>query len=243
MHTARRGGTSGRIWLGDAQGRDQRRDARLGRPTSPTRTTCSARRWVRTPIRRIVRDLQRVIGDEAAAQLNSIEGRLPDVVVACVGGGSNAIGIFSRFIGEPSVRLVAVEAAGDGIETGHHAAALAAGSMGIIHGARTMLLQDARRPGRRRRTRSRPGSTTRASVRSSRRWRRKADWNSSSTDTQALARCDCWPAPRASCPRSNRRTHLRRCRVVSNANPVPLVLLGLVRPRRQGLRPPAELRR
>jgi tryptophan synthase beta chain len=95
------------------------------------------------PYPTIVRDFQRVIGDETAAQLQHIEGRLPDVVVACVGGGSNAIGIFSRFIGEPSVRLVAVEAAGDGIETGHHAAALAAGSMGIIHGARTMLLQDA----------------------------------------------------------------------------------------------------
>jgi tryptophan synthase beta chain len=70
------------------------------------------------------------------------EGRLPDLVAACVGGGSNAIGIFSRFIGEEGIRLVAVEAAGDGIDTGHHAAALAAGGLGIIHGARTMLLQD-----------------------------------------------------------------------------------------------------
>ena len=95
------------------------------------------------PYPTIVRDFQRVIGDEAAAQITQTEGRLPDIVVACVGGGSNAIGLFSRFIGEPSVRLVAVEAAGDGIATGHHAAALAAGSLGIIHGARTMLLQDA----------------------------------------------------------------------------------------------------
>ena len=95
------------------------------------------------PYPTIVRDFQRVIGDEAAAQIDQAEGRLPDLVVACVGGGSNAIGLFSRFIGEPTVRLVAVEAAGDGIETGHHAAALAAGSLGIIHGARTMLLQDA----------------------------------------------------------------------------------------------------
>ena len=95
------------------------------------------------PYPTIVRDFQRIIGDEAAAQLERAEGRLPDLVVACVGGGSNAIGIFSRFIGEPSVRLVAVEAAGDGIATGHHAAALAGGSLGIIHGARTMLLQDA----------------------------------------------------------------------------------------------------
>ena len=95
------------------------------------------------PYPTIVRDFQRVIGDEAAAQVSELEGRLPDLVVACVGGGSNAIGLFSRFIGEPTVRLVAVEAAGDGVETGRHAAALGAGSIGIIHGARTMLLQDA----------------------------------------------------------------------------------------------------
>ena len=94
------------------------------------------------PYPTIVRDFQRVIGDEAAAQLKDAAGRLPDLVVACVGGGSNAIGIFSRFIGEPSVRLIAVEAAGDGISTGHHAAAMAGGSLGIIHGARTMMLQD-----------------------------------------------------------------------------------------------------
>jgi tryptophan synthase beta chain len=94
------------------------------------------------PYPTIVRDMQRVIGDEAAAQATRVEGRLPDLVVACVGGGSNAIGLFNRFIGETRVRLVAVEAAGHGIETGHHAAALSAGSLGIIHGARTMLLQD-----------------------------------------------------------------------------------------------------
>ncbi|HUH07015.1 MAG TPA: tryptophan synthase subunit beta [Egibacteraceae bacterium] len=95
------------------------------------------------PYPTIVRDLQRVIGDEAAAQLRELEGRLPDAVVACVGGGSNAIGLFDRFIGEPAVRLVAVEAAGEGVATGHHAAALGAGGLGIIHGARTLLLQDA----------------------------------------------------------------------------------------------------
>jgi tryptophan synthase beta subunit len=94
------------------------------------------------PYPTIVRDFQRVIGDEAAAQVEIAEGRLPDLVVACVGGGSNAIGLFSRFIGETSVRIAAIEAAGHGIETGHHAAALTAGSLGIIHGARTMLLQD-----------------------------------------------------------------------------------------------------
>jgi tryptophan synthase beta chain len=95
------------------------------------------------PYPTIVGDFQRVIGDEAAVQVREAEGRLPDVVAACVGGGSNAIGLFSRFIGEPDVRLIAVEAAGEGVETGHHAAALGAGSPGIIHGARTMMLQDA----------------------------------------------------------------------------------------------------
>ncbi|MGH2407884.1 MAG: tryptophan synthase subunit beta, partial [Candidatus Limnocylindrales bacterium] len=90
----------------------------------------------------IVRDLQRVIGDDAAAQLAEVEGRLPDVAVACVGGGSNAIGLFSRFIGEPAVRLIGVEAAGEGIASGHHAAALAGGSPGILHGSRSYLLQD-----------------------------------------------------------------------------------------------------
>ncbi|MDP8905229.1 MAG: pyridoxal-phosphate dependent enzyme, partial [Chloroflexota bacterium] len=94
------------------------------------------------PYPTIVRDLQRVIGDEAAAQIRRLEGRLPDIVVACVGGGSNAIGLFARFIGEPRVRLVAVEAAGEGVASGRHAAALAAGGLGIIHGARTLLLQD-----------------------------------------------------------------------------------------------------
>ncbi|MBI3751553.1 MAG: tryptophan synthase subunit beta [Chloroflexi bacterium] len=95
------------------------------------------------PYPTIVRDLQRRIGDEAAVQLQLAEGRLPDLALACVGGGSNAIGLLSRFIGEPSVRLAVAEAAGDGIATGRHAAALAGGSPGILHGARSMMLQDA----------------------------------------------------------------------------------------------------
>ncbi|HEY8198433.1 MAG TPA: tryptophan synthase subunit beta [Candidatus Limnocylindrales bacterium] len=94
------------------------------------------------PYPRMVRDLQRVIGDDAAAQLRWVEGRLPDVAVACVGGGSNAIGLLSRFIGEPDVRLIGVEAAGEGVATGHHAAALAGGSPGVLHGSRSYLLQD-----------------------------------------------------------------------------------------------------
>jgi tryptophan synthase beta chain len=94
------------------------------------------------PYPTIVRDLQRRIGDEAAAQIVDVEGRLPDLALACVGGGSNAIGLLSRFIGEPAVRLAVAEAAGDGIETGRHAAALAGGSPGILHGTRSMMLQD-----------------------------------------------------------------------------------------------------
>ncbi|HLY13785.1 MAG TPA: tryptophan synthase subunit beta [Candidatus Limnocylindrales bacterium] len=94
------------------------------------------------PYPTIVRDLQRILGDESAAQLQAVEGRLPDLVLACVGGGSNAIGLLDRFIGEPSVRLAVAEAAGDGIATGRHAAALAGGTPGILHGSRSLMLQD-----------------------------------------------------------------------------------------------------
>jgi tryptophan synthase beta chain len=94
------------------------------------------------PYPTIVRDLQRRIGDEAAAQLVSVEGRLPDLAIACVGGGSNAIGLLARFIGEPTVRLAVAEAAGDGIETGRHAAAILGGTAGILHGSRSLMLQD-----------------------------------------------------------------------------------------------------
>ncbi len=94
------------------------------------------------PYPTIVRDLQRRIGDEAAAQLSAVEGRLPDLALACVGGGSNAIGLLARFIGEPSVRLAVAEAAGDGVETGRHAAAIVGGTPGILHGSRSLMLQD-----------------------------------------------------------------------------------------------------
>ncbi|MEO5965043.1 MAG: tryptophan synthase subunit beta, partial [Candidatus Limnocylindrales bacterium] len=94
------------------------------------------------PYPTIVRDFQRRIGDEAAAQLWSVEGRLPDMALACVGGGSNAIGLLARFIGEPSVRLAVAEAAGDGVETGRHAAAIVGGTPGILHGSRSLMLQD-----------------------------------------------------------------------------------------------------
>jgi tryptophan synthase beta chain len=94
------------------------------------------------PFPMMVRDFQRVIGVEAREQVQRAAGRLPDAVIACVGGGSNAIGIFHAFIGDPDVALIGCEAGGDGVETGRHAATVAGGSVGVIHGMRTFLLQD-----------------------------------------------------------------------------------------------------
>ncbi len=93
------------------------------------------------PYPELVRDFQSVIGREARAQILEREGRLPDVVMACIGGGSNAIGLFHPFIEDEAVRMIGVEAAGRGIETGQHAAALNGGRPGILHGNRTYLLQ------------------------------------------------------------------------------------------------------
>jgi tryptophan synthase beta chain len=90
----------------------------------------------------MVRDFQAVIGVETRAQILTAEGRLPDVVVACVGGGSNAIGIFHPFLNDEGVRLIGVEAAGEGMHTQRHAAALNGGRPGVLHGNRTYLLQD-----------------------------------------------------------------------------------------------------
>jgi tryptophan synthase beta chain len=94
------------------------------------------------PYPEMVRDLQRVIGDEARDQYLAAEGRLPDVVVACVGGGSNAIGVFTAFVADPEVRLFGVEAAGGGLESGRHAASLVAGRPGVLHGSFSYLIQD-----------------------------------------------------------------------------------------------------
>jgi tryptophan synthase beta chain len=94
------------------------------------------------PFPRIVRDFQAVIGREARKQVWERYGRLPTVVVACVGGGSNAIGVFSAFLADREVRLVGVEAAGEGLETGRHAASLTRGRPGVFHGSRSYLLQD-----------------------------------------------------------------------------------------------------
>ncbi len=94
------------------------------------------------PYPRIVRDFQSVIGIEARQQMLECDGRLPDYVVACVGGGSNAMGIFHAFLPDEAVKLVGVEAAGKGVESGHHGATLNAGSPGILHGSKSYLLQD-----------------------------------------------------------------------------------------------------
>lgn len=94
------------------------------------------------PYPMMVRDFQAVIGNEARRQMLEVEGRLPGYIVACVGGGSNAIGIFHPFIGDEGVRLIGVEAAGKGVETGRHAASLVAGRPGVLHGSFSYLLQD-----------------------------------------------------------------------------------------------------
>jgi len=94
------------------------------------------------PFPALVRDLQRIIGVEARQQVLDLTGALPDVVLACVGGGSNAIGIFHAFLDDAGVRLVGLEAAGDGVDTGRHAATITAGRPGVLHGARSFLLQD-----------------------------------------------------------------------------------------------------
>jgi tryptophan synthase beta chain len=94
------------------------------------------------PYPAMVRDFQSVIGNEVREQLHELEGRLPDTLVACIGGGSNAMGLFYPFLDDQSVRIVGVEAAGHGVESGEHAASLTGGRPGVLHGNRTYLLQD-----------------------------------------------------------------------------------------------------
>ena len=94
------------------------------------------------PFPTMVRDFHRIIGVEARAQVLDLVGRLPDAVLACVGGGSNAIGIFHPFIDDHSVRLIGLEAGGDGVETGRHAATITGGTPGVLHGTRSYVLQD-----------------------------------------------------------------------------------------------------
>ena len=94
------------------------------------------------PYPAMVRDFQSVIGEEVREQMEKAEGRLPDTLVACIGGGSNAIGLFHPFLDDADVRLIGVEAAGKGIDTGQHAASISGGNPGVLHGNRTFLLQE-----------------------------------------------------------------------------------------------------
>ena len=95
------------------------------------------------PFPTMVRDFHKIIGEEARAQVQELTGKLPHAVLACIGGGSNAIGIFHAFIDDVDVRLIGFEAAGDGVETGRHAATITGGSIGVLHGTRSYVLQDA----------------------------------------------------------------------------------------------------
>ena len=94
------------------------------------------------PYPQLVRDFHRVIGEETRDQCQEAFGRHPDVLMACVGGGSNAMGLFHPFVEDQRVRLIGVEAAGEGVATGRHAATLTAGRLGVLHGAMSLLLQD-----------------------------------------------------------------------------------------------------
>ena len=95
------------------------------------------------PFPTMVRDFHKIIGEEAREQMLALTGRLPDAILACVGGGSNAIGIFNAFIPDSDVRLIGLEAGGDGVETGRHAATITGGTPGVLHGTRSYVLQDA----------------------------------------------------------------------------------------------------
>ena len=101
------------------------------------------------PYPAMVRDFQCIIGEETRTQMQAAEGRLPDLLIACIGGGSNAMGLFHPFLDDPSVAIYGVEAAGHGIDSGQHAASLAGGRPGVLHGNRTYLLMDSRRTDRR----------------------------------------------------------------------------------------------
>ena len=94
------------------------------------------------PYPEMVRDFQRIIGDETKRQIKEKEGRLPDYILACVGGGSNAVGIFYPFVEDKEVNLIGIEASGKGIDSGQHAATLSAGRVGVLHGSKSYLLQD-----------------------------------------------------------------------------------------------------
>ena len=160
------------------------------------------------PFPLLVREFQRVISTEARAQVLERYGRLPDAVAACVGGGSNALGIFADFIPDESVALYGFEAGGDGVATGRHAASISAGEVGVLHGTRTFVLQDA--DGQTKDSHSISAGLDYPGVGPEHSWLAES-WPGNSTRRSPTPRrwtpSRCCPVPRASCPRSNPRTH------------------------------------
>ena len=163
----------------------------------------------------MVREFQSVIGQEARAQILEQLGRLPDAIVACVGGGSNAMGIFDAFIDDRDVRLIGVEAGGRGITPGEHAARFAGGSAGVLHGTRSYVLQDA--DGNIELTHSVSAGLDYASVGPEHAWLRergRAEYTWIDDDAALAAFQRLGARRRASCRRSSRRTPSRtRCRL------------------------------
>ena len=129
------------IRLEDPQGRDERSVARLGDQCRST-FYCIGTIAGPHPYPMMVRDFQSIIGRETREQMQEAEGRLPDSLVACIGGGSNAMGLFHPFLDEQQIEIYGVEAAGHGLDTGMHAASIAGGRPGVLHGNRTYLLMN-----------------------------------------------------------------------------------------------------
>ena len=154
----------------------------------------------------MVREFQSVIGREARQQIARTGGRLPDVVVACVGGGSNAIGMFDGFIDDPKMRLIGVEAGGERIAPGRHAARFAGGSTGVLQGTRTFILQD--EAGNIELTHSISAGLDYAAVGPEHAWLRDIGRTEYGyvTDAEALEGSSCSRGAKGSCQRSNRRT-------------------------------------
>ena len=192
-----------------AQGGGVGGDPRLGHERRRRPTTSSARASGPAPYPALVRDLQRVIGDEARAQVLEQAGRLPQRVIACVGGGSNSIGIFTPFVEDAEVELVGVEAAGEGLETGRHGAPLTAGGLARRPARRATRRSCRTRTARSSRpTRSRPASTTPAAAPSTRGCATRAGPRYVAvTDGEALAGVRArWPGWRGSSRRSRAPT-------------------------------------
>ena len=128
--------------LEDAQGRDERGAARLGDQCRLDTFYCIGTVAGPHPYPMMVRDFQSIIGRETREQMQEAEGRLPDSLVACIGGGSNAMGLFHPFLDDTAIEIYGVEAAGHGLDTGMHAASIAGGRPGVLHGNRTYLLMN-----------------------------------------------------------------------------------------------------